>query len=43
MISFDAVETDTKWNKIKDFLLKAGKDLTIETIKHAAKELFGFG
>jgi Hypothetical protein (DUF2513) len=39
----EAVQADTKWNKVKDFLVQAGKDLTIETIKHASKQLFGFG
>jgi hypothetical protein len=39
----DAIRSDTKWTKIKGFLASAGKDLTIETIKVAAKELFGFG
>lgn len=38
----DAIATDTKWNKVKTFLLEAGKDLTIETIKIAAQTLFGF-
>lgn len=39
----DAIRSDTKWAKIKSFLASAGKDLTIETIKIAAKQLFGFG
>jgi hypothetical protein len=39
----DAVRADTKWAKIKAFLASAGKDLTIETIKIAAKQLFSFG
>jgi hypothetical protein len=39
----EAVRADTKWHKIKGFLADAGKDLTIETIKIAAKQLFGFG
>jgi hypothetical protein len=38
----EAIATDTKWNKVKVFLLEAGKDVTIETIKHVAKQLFGF-
>lgn len=39
----DSISSDTKWAKVKDFLKGAGKDLTIETIKFAAKELFGVG
>ncbi len=35
------IATDTKWNKVKAFLTEAGKDLTIETIKWAALQLFG--
>ena len=38
----DAIKSDTKWTKVKGFLADAGKDLTIETIKVAAKQLFGF-
>ena len=37
-----AIRTDTKWGKVKRFLAEAGKDLTIESIKFAAGQLFGF-
>jgi len=37
----DAIETDSKWNKVKAFLSQAGKDMTIETIKYGAKQLLG--
>lgn len=38
----DGIATDTKWSKVKAFLIEAGKDVTIETIKFAAQQLFGF-
>lgn len=37
----DAIASDTKWEKVKAFLLQAGKDVTIETIKYGATQLFG--
>lgn len=37
----DGIATDTKWNKVKTFLLEAGKDVTIETIKFGVQQLFG--
>ncbi len=39
----EAIANDTKWAKVKAFLASNGKDLTIETIKFAAGQLFGFG
>ena len=39
----DAIENDSNWVKVKEFLRSAGKQLTIETIKFAVKQLFGIG
>lgn len=39
----EAISNDTKWTKVKSFLAESGKDLTIETIKIATGQLFGFG
>src|SRR5687768_1994905 len=33
----DAIESDTNWGKVKQFLGDTGKQLTIETIKFAIK------
>ncbi|MDQ3586036.1 MAG: DUF2513 domain-containing protein [Acidobacteriota bacterium] len=38
----EAIENEGKWKKVKAFLSDAGKDVTIETIKYAVKQLFGF-
>ena len=38
-----AIREDNNWNKIKSYLTKEGKQLSIETIKIAAKTLLGFG
>ncbi len=38
-----AIREDAKWEKVKKFLIEAGKDITIETVKEAVKVLFGFG
>ena len=37
----DAIESDANWAKVKDYLKEAGKQLTLETIKYAVKQLFG--
>lgn len=37
----EAIADDGRWSKIKKFLKEAGKVITIETIKFAAKQLFG--
>jgi hypothetical protein len=36
-----AIREETKWRQVKVFLAEAGKVLSIETIKAAAKHLFG--
>lgn len=38
----DAIREDSKWDQVKQLLLEAGKQITIETIKYAVKQLFGF-
>ena len=38
----EAISSDTNWQKVKDFLKDAGKQITIETIKAATISLFGF-
>lgn len=38
----DAIREDTNWNKIKNYLVEQGKQITIETIKTAAKIILGF-
>ena len=38
----DAIREDNNWNKLKSYIAQQGKQLTIETIKAAAKVLFGF-
>jgi Hypothetical protein (DUF2513) len=38
----EAIREDTNWNKIKNYLIQEGKLLSVETIKVAAKVLFGF-
>lgn len=37
----DAIESDANWAKVKDYLKETGKQLTLETIKYAVKQLFG--
>jgi hypothetical protein len=37
----EAIESDGNWVKVKAFLAEAGKQLTVETVKFAAKQLFG--
>lgn len=39
----NAISSGSNWAKVKDFLQKAGKQLTIETIKEATRQPFGFG
>jgi hypothetical protein len=39
----EAISTNTKWEKVKSFLIEGGKDKTLGSIKIAAKQLFGFG
>lgn len=39
----EAIESDTNWAKVKQFLGEAGKQIGIETIKFAVKNLFGVG
>jgi hypothetical protein len=39
----DAIADESNWNKVKDFLKDAGKQVTIETVKVAVSRLFGFG
>lgn len=38
----DAIREDTNWQKVKTFLADAGKQVTIETVKAAISNLFGF-
>ena len=38
----EAIREDNNWSKIKNYLIQEGKQLTIETIKAAAKILLGF-
>ena len=38
----DAIASDSNWSKVKNLLQDAGKQLTIETIKVAVTQLFGF-
>jgi len=37
----DAIVSDTNWAKVKKFLADARKQVTIETVKFAIKQLFG--
>ena len=37
----DAIREDNNWNKIKNYLVEQGKQLSIETILKAATILFG--
>jgi hypothetical protein len=37
----DGIQSDSNWNKVKDYLLAGGKQITIETIKFAIRALFG--
>jgi hypothetical protein len=39
----DAITSELNWQKVKDFLKEAGKQITLETVKFAVKQLFGFG
>ena len=39
----DAIADESNWNKVKEFLSDAGKQVTIETVKVAVSQLFGFG
>ena len=39
----DAIREDSNWNKIKNYLVEQGKQVTIETINAAVKILLGFG
>lgn len=39
----DAIESESNWNKVKEFLAEAGKQLTIDTVKFAVGQLFGVG
>lgn len=39
----DAIASESNWTKVKAFLLEAGKQVTIETVKAAVVHLFGFG
>lgn len=38
----DAIASESDWQKVKVFLKDAGKQVTIETIKVAVSQLFGF-
>lgn len=37
----DGIQTESNWNKVKDYLLAGGKQITIETVKAAIRALFG--
>lgn len=39
----DAIAQETNWNKVKEFLKDAGKQITIDTVKAAVVHLFRFG
>lgn len=39
----DAITNDTNWNKVKDFLKDSGKQVTVDSIKDAVKQLFIIG
>lgn len=39
----DAIGDESRWGKVKAFLTEAGKQVTIETVKVAVSQLFGFG
>lgn len=36
----DAIRSDTNWNKVKEFLMAAGKQVTLETVMQAIREIF---
>lgn len=38
----DAITLESNWQRVKDFLKDAGKQVTVETIKVAVSQLFGF-
>jgi hypothetical protein len=38
----DAIGDESRWAKVKAFLADAGKQVTIETVKVAVTQLFGF-
>lgn len=38
----DAIASDSNWQKVKDFLKDAGKQITLDTVKVAVAHLFGF-
>jgi hypothetical protein len=37
----DAIQSESNWSKVKDYLRAGGKQITIETIKAAIRALFG--
>lgn len=39
----DAIASESNWQQVKDFLKDAGKQITIETVKVAVSQIFGFG
>ena len=39
----DTIRSDTNWNKVKEFLMATGKQVTLETVMHAVRELFRSG
>ena len=36
----DGIKSDSNWNKVKEYLKKGGKIITLETVKAAVKSLF---
>lgn len=39
----DAISSESNWQKVKDFLKDAGKEITLDTVKFAVGQIFGFG
>jgi hypothetical protein len=39
----DAIATESNWQRVKDFLKDSGKQITLETVKVAVLQLFGYG
>jgi hypothetical protein len=39
----DAITSDSDWQKVKDFLKDAGKQITLDTVKVAVAQLFRYG
>lgn len=37
----DGIQSESNWNKVKDYLRAGGKQITVETIKAAIRALFG--